>query len=209
VRVYVETNFVLEMVLEQEDRAACESILRLAELDAIKLALPAFSLAEAASNLARRHDWRRLSAEDKTSREILQLRRSAAFGDETKAVEDSIHKLFARSVQYERESLKRVSARLLAVATVLPLSDRAIRQWRTSPFGDLEVPDAMVLYSILADESLGQEEACFLSRDPAAFDDPDIRRDLRDRRCKFFKSFDHGRRYVESQVVAQPGSSGA
>jgi hypothetical protein len=199
-RVYVETNFVLELVLEQEDGPACESILRSAELASIKLALPAFSLAEASSNLARRHDWRRLTSEDRTGREILQLRRSAALGDETKAVENSIHRLFARSVQHERENLKRISSRLMQVATILPLSSEVIRQSLRSRFVDLEVPDAMVLFSILADESLGQEDACFLSRDAAAFGDPDIRKDLRERRCKFFKSFEDGWKYIGSQV---------
>ena len=87
-RVYVETNFVLELVLEQEDGPACESILRSAEIASITLALPAFSLAEAASSLARRHDWRRLTSEDKTGSELLQLRSSAALGEETKAVAD-------------------------------------------------------------------------------------------------------------------------
>ena len=200
-RVYVETNFVLELVLEQEDHAACESILRFAEDAAISLALPAFSLAEASSKLTRRHDWRRLTSDDKTGRELGQLRRSATFGEETRHVEDSIQRLFAKSLQYDRDNLKRVNARLLRVATILPLSADVIHQLSASPFDGLEVPDAMVLFSILGDPLLGGEEACFVSRDAAACDDPDIRRVLAGKKCKFFRSFGRGEQYVGSHLA--------
>lgn len=199
-RVYVETNFILEMVLEQEDHSACESILRKTEETLITLALPAFSLAEASSTLKRRHDCRRLTSDDKTGRELLQLRRSATFDRETKEVEDSVQKLFAKSVQHEGETLKEINARLLRIATILPLSAQVIRQSQNSKIGSLEIPDAMVLFSILADPSLGQDEACFLSRDAVAFDDPDIRRELNGKRCKFFRSFDKANQYIESRT---------
>ncbi len=42
-RVYVETNFVLELALQQEQHAACEAILQLAEARQIALVLPAYS----------------------------------------------------------------------------------------------------------------------------------------------------------------------
>ncbi len=39
-RVYVESNFVLELVLEQEQHQACEEILALAASRTIELVLP-------------------------------------------------------------------------------------------------------------------------------------------------------------------------
>jgi hypothetical protein len=46
-RIYVETNFLLEMVFEQEQRDACESILALAEGNAaVTLAIPAVCFTE-------------------------------------------------------------------------------------------------------------------------------------------------------------------
>lgn len=45
-RVYVESNFVLEQALQQEQCEACESILQLASAGRISLCVPAFSLAE-------------------------------------------------------------------------------------------------------------------------------------------------------------------
>jgi hypothetical protein len=44
--VYVESNFVLEHALEQEDCDSCAEIIRLAAAGELTLIIPAFSLAE-------------------------------------------------------------------------------------------------------------------------------------------------------------------
>ena len=54
-RVYVESNFVLELVLEQEQHLACREIVRLAEAGIIELVVPAFGLLEPYMTLHRRH----------------------------------------------------------------------------------------------------------------------------------------------------------
>jgi hypothetical protein len=46
VTVYVETNFVLKLALQQEECDSCAEIVRLATQGRIALAVPAFSLAE-------------------------------------------------------------------------------------------------------------------------------------------------------------------
>ena len=44
--VYVESNFVLELALLQEEHQSCDSIVGLAKSLTIDLAIPAFSLAQ-------------------------------------------------------------------------------------------------------------------------------------------------------------------
>jgi hypothetical protein len=44
--VYVETNFVLELVLAQEQQASCEEILALSEEGSLRLVIPSYSLVE-------------------------------------------------------------------------------------------------------------------------------------------------------------------
>ena len=62
-RLYVETNFVLEMVLGQEQVGACERILTAMEIGAVELVLPAFSVMEPYRRLAARaHDRKNLTA---------------------------------------------------------------------------------------------------------------------------------------------------
>lgn len=41
--VYVESNFVLELALRQEEHGACERILEHAEANHIELVIPAYS----------------------------------------------------------------------------------------------------------------------------------------------------------------------
>ena len=51
--VYVETNFVLELVFEQEQCGSCEQLMLLAESGHIRLILPAYCLAEPHEKLVR------------------------------------------------------------------------------------------------------------------------------------------------------------
>lgn len=53
-RVYVETNFVLECVLGQEQSQSCTAILTLATDGLIELVIPAFSVIEPYQRLTRR-----------------------------------------------------------------------------------------------------------------------------------------------------------
>ncbi len=46
ITVYVESNFVLELVLEQEEFEYCQKILDLSSQQKINLVLPAYSLVE-------------------------------------------------------------------------------------------------------------------------------------------------------------------
>ncbi len=51
--IYVETNFVLELVFEQEQCVICEQILQFCETGQAKLIIPAYSLAEPHEKLSR------------------------------------------------------------------------------------------------------------------------------------------------------------
>jgi hypothetical protein len=55
-RVYAESNFVLEIVLEQEQHQACEELVSLASAGSIELVLPAFALLEPYQTIVRRKD---------------------------------------------------------------------------------------------------------------------------------------------------------
>jgi len=53
VRIYVETNLVLELAFQQEQFASCEKILQLCEAGQAQLVIPAYSLAEPHEKLSR------------------------------------------------------------------------------------------------------------------------------------------------------------
>ncbi|MFB6097713.1 MAG: PIN domain-containing protein [Salinibacter sp.] len=76
--VYVETNFVLELALGQEQSQSCRTILQLAEADEIRLVIPAYSLMEPYEKLIRDAQRRQSLAED-LEQELMQLGRADAF----------------------------------------------------------------------------------------------------------------------------------
>ena len=52
--VYIESNFVLELALLQEQSSSCEEILGLCESRGVRFVVPAYSLAEPYETLTRR-----------------------------------------------------------------------------------------------------------------------------------------------------------
>jgi predicted nucleic acid-binding protein len=57
-RLYVESNFVLELVFSQEQSAACEELLAAGENGVFELVLPSYCLGEPLETLRRRHKER-------------------------------------------------------------------------------------------------------------------------------------------------------
>src|SRR6266404_7121600 len=76
--VYVESNFVLEQALEQEQCESCEELISIATAGSIHLVVPAFSLAEPHIALMRRGNERsRLTAE--LQKHVSELGRSKRY----------------------------------------------------------------------------------------------------------------------------------
>ena len=78
--VYVETNFVLELALLQEQYASCEKILGLCEERCVQLVLPAYSLAEPYETLTRRQKQRKGIGKE-LDIQIKQIARTATYAD--------------------------------------------------------------------------------------------------------------------------------
>ncbi len=79
-KVYVESNFVLELALLQRWADSCDEILKLAERGDIELRVPAYALAEPYDTLVRRgRERKRLKQE--LDRELGQLARTAVYSE--------------------------------------------------------------------------------------------------------------------------------
>jgi predicted nucleic acid-binding protein len=149
VNVYVESNFVLELVLTQEQHAACEEILRLCEgLDA-RLVIPAYSLAEPYAQLIRRHNERK-QLKTALDREFGQLARTTAYQHRISELRDVVAFL-ASSADEESLRLESIGSRLLRSAEVIPLDDEVL-SLAAERRGDgiLSPQDSLVYASILA-----------------------------------------------------------
>ena len=148
ITVYVESNFVLEQALEQEQSDACGEILSLAHARKIILVIPAFSLAEPHQALALKQKARsRLTNELRAH--ITELGRSRSYRG-IPADFTALAAVLIRSAGQERDGLQRAITGLLNSSEVVPLDSDIL-----ASATDLEVTlaisgqDAIVLASVL------------------------------------------------------------
>src|SRR5687768_14954538 len=167
--VYVETNFILELALLQEQHESCQKLIELCDVGSIKLALPAFCIAEPYETLIRRAKRRAQIAND-LGGELFQLSRSKPYQSEIDAFQN-ITGLLVRSLQEEDQRLTDTLDRLLKIADVVPLEAEIIQnaaQYRATY--KLEPQDSIVYASVVGHRASKTEvENCFINRNSRDF----------------------------------------
>ncbi|HLL55214.1 MAG TPA: PIN domain-containing protein [Myxococcaceae bacterium] len=201
-RVYVETNFVLELALQQDQHSACEELLQLAEASSqVRLAIPALSLAEPFATLRRRSGEQR-DVRIKLERELRELKRTRSFADEQSWA--TVIGTLIRSSQDAAQRLDAIGNRLLRVADVLPLTKHELADapGHINSFRFKDRPDALIFASVLSDPELGKQPSCFLNKNTRDFDDPSIDELLNAHGCKLIGRFDKGLAYVQHSLAS-------
>ncbi len=194
--VYVESNFVLELVRLQGEHEACAAILEGAERGDYRLILPAFSLAEPHWTLEHSRHQRRVLW-DQLNNELRQLDRTAAYSERLKGFRD-LTTLLIQSADEEAHRLDGAQARLLEVAEEIPLNAAVLTEAsRVRARTNLKSHDAIVYASILSHlaRTAEETECVFLTRD-TDFDDPTLGSELEERGCKLLLSFRQGLNYL-------------
>lgn len=195
--VYVESNFVLELALGQEELTQAEEILRAAERGDTELALPQFCLSEPFSTLAARgRELRRLSR--LLSEQLRQLGRSSPHQPIVATLQATPGALLSFEGS-EIDLLGKTVERLLSVGQTIALDSgsfqRAIGYRGTY---SLSTQDATIYACIVAHMS-GRERSerkCFVSRNFKDFDHPGIRQELSQYGCEYADSFEHALRFI-------------
>ena len=202
---YVDSNFLLESVLQQEQAHAVHLILTCAEAKSIQLVCPILALCEPFSKIAYlRLDRNRINTNlAGFSRE---LQRSP---DHLTAVQD-IKKVMAytESLDHKQsDDLRRESLRLLNCARILPL-DHYTLHFAASFQRDyeLKLSDAIVAASIVVDletqRNFGRRvPSIFASRDK---DLDNLSEELKKDDCSFIPSFDDAVKRIEAELKRQP-----
>jgi hypothetical protein len=111
----VETNFVWELTLEQEQGLSFEQILPLCETGQAKLIIPAYSLAEPHEKLTRQAKSRR-ELQQLLDTQLSQLSRTASCTSRIKSIQD-IASLMVQSNEEERHRLNKYRERLFRVSS--------------------------------------------------------------------------------------------
>jgi predicted nucleic acid-binding protein len=202
-RIFVETNFILELAFMQEEHESCTRILTLCEAGDTDVILPAFCIAESYETLIRRVK-RRTQLANELAGELQQLARSAYYRHETDAFQN-ITGLLARSLRDEDQGLSNALHRLLRVARIIPLDVAVMtsaEEFRSRY--RLQPQDAIVCASVLQylSEYPG-DEGCFVNKNRRDFDDPDIVERLAAAGCKILFSFAAGENYARYRLLGR------
>jgi predicted nucleic acid-binding protein len=198
--VYVESNFVIEYALEQDESDACVEIVKLASEERLKLIVPAFSLAEPHQAIDSKSKARARLAED-LRRHLVELGRSKPHRG-IPATFEALAAALAASGQFEREGLRQSIKTILQTAEIIPLDAQTLVSSAVieANYG-LSGQDSIVLASVLVHlESRRPTASCFLNRNSRDFGDPEIRDRLEALSCKFFPRFDAGLAYISSRL---------
>ncbi|MEH1942689.1 MAG: PIN domain-containing protein [Nostoc sp.] len=198
--IYVETNFVLELVFEQEQCVSCEQILQSCEIGQAKLIIPAYSLAEPHEKLSRQAKSRR-DLQQLLDAELRQLSRTASYVSRIKSIQD-IASLMVQSNEEERQRFVNYRERLFNIAEVIALTaDILIEAASCEATYDLRPQDAFVYASVINHLREYQPQlACFLNRNSKDFDSPDIVDELNRFNCRMIPRFDDGYSFLQYQL---------
>lgn len=200
ISVYVETNFFLELVFQQEEYESCEIILALCQSHQLKLIVPAYSLVEPNDKLYRQAQKRK-KLQEELNQELSQLRRSEAHRTRIQNLQDTASLIIA-STQEEQSRFLLYRNQLLDAAEIITLSRKILNHATIceSEYG-LSAQDSVVYASVIHHlEEKKPQEACFLNRNSKDFDRPDIVESLQNLNCRMIPRFDHGLQFINSQL---------
>lgn len=195
--VYVESNFLLELMLEQAEAEACERLIGLAELGTIRLVAPLLALVEPQWTLNHRSSERR-DVHRVLQQTHAQLRRNTSLGAESERLNADFDALLTLLEHQQDRLSRRTRQRLLKHARVLPADAATLNSAeQVAMTYDLEYFDAIMLASVLEDlPSRTGEQSCLLNSNGKDFATVSIRQELSRLNCKFFASFQRGYEYV-------------
>ena len=196
--VYIESNFVLELALLQEEHRSCESIVGLAESRTIDLAIPAFSLFEP-YDVWRRRTWERTDLHKRLIQEMGRLARTEPYARTVEDLGDPAS-ILVRSGNEDKRRLDLTLGRILDCAVVIPLQGETLRDATLFQVSlGLSPQDSVVYASVIAHLSATSPgPKCFLNRDRKDFSIPDITEGLVGYDCKLITRFADGLSYINS-----------
>lgn len=201
--VYIESNFILEIALEQEQLSAADAILTLAEKNMIKLAFPDFVLSEPFGRIMRERNEQNVLYNSLVNL-LSNLQRSKPHKNVMNDMEPIIKVLkdahFRRLARLHSTFEKLLGIGERANVNAACFTDALIYQQKSG----LAPQDSIFYATIVTDlpNRLVNEEKCFLSRDAKAFgrdaDHQGIKTELALYYCRYIRSFTQGLDYIQN-----------
>lgn len=191
--VFIESNFVLEIALGQEQSTSADAILQLAERTRLDLVIPTFALSEPFATITQRGRARRRLIHQLNT-QLNELARSHPHQEDVSRLRP-MPGLLAQVEKREMDLLTSTVGRLLHVARLIdldaPMFERAMRN--QDRFG-LSAQDAIIYEAVISELARLSHAGAhvFISKNWRDFGDPGIRAELSTYGCEYVESFTNG-----------------
>jgi predicted nucleic acid-binding protein len=197
--VYIESNFVLEIALEQEGRDDARALLVAGRRDGVELAIPTFSLSEPYSTVTNRlrgerQDFRR------AQERLRQRQREGGRQAEAEQLSAGLE-VMVDIGRRDMEGIDRIVAELLVDARVLEFTAEV--HTRSLAYQDrygFDASDSIVYATIVTDAMRcgATEPKLFVTRNERDFDLPEVRTELEALGCDLYLDFASAREALEA-----------
>lgn len=199
--VYIESNFLLELVLNQEDAPACLDLLELAERGRIELVLPVYALVEPAETLRRRQAEMREFSE-KLRAQLREMERMTHV-----TIERGTHTALAKKVLdalndwHTRLGTHR--ERIARAARLLPLDWSTIERAQTIVQQGMlkREPDALMLAAVVMDLEVQRRPSLLINKNTKDFNPHELRSLLEPLGCQSIGTFRDGLGRLRSALL--------
>jgi predicted nucleic acid-binding protein len=197
-RVYVESNFPLELARQQEEVAQAEELLLLAESGRIELIYPAIALTEPFSTLLR-YSNERSKALETLNHQLNDLGRSQPHKPLV-ASSAALVAALTTSIKDETDLLEHAVDRMLRCGRSITLTSSVFSSARAAEvqYG-LTPQDAIVFASIIEDlgsPGAASSPSCFLSKNSKDF--WATRGEFASRQCRYMSKFSDGLKFARA-----------
>lgn len=200
--VYIETNFVVEVALEQEQLASAEAILALAEQKKVTLAFPNFIFSEAFECIMRGRRERN-SLYTNVANSLLYLQRSKPHQNIMSQMEPLINILKEAHFR-QLDRLHLTFERLFDFGECVGVDTLCLRNALGYQQNvGLEPQDSIIYATVVADLRARpeNEKKCFLSRDRRAFEkESKVKTELISYDCSYINNFVDGFKYIQHVI---------
>ncbi len=200
--VYVESNFVLEIALLQEQHSACEALLELCASGQIQVILPSFAMIEPFGALFRRRVERNL-VRGKLDGVLRELGRTEPLSGAVTTAQARLKYLLDGSSRDEFSRWRITRSRIASVAELIPVEAHVLQLAAASEAQlNLTPPDAVIYASVRSHlDETRPALSCFLNRNSQDFRNPALVTELNALGCKVLPAFDQGLSYVRGMLA--------
>lgn len=190
VNVYIETNFILNLALRQEESIYSNRIVKLAAIGEICLILPSYCVMESYEALIKRHASR-VNLAKNINKTLGDMGRSS-FNRKIYETHKSLLTEIPSSISAEITKLDKILKKLLAISVLIPINPRTHKDGvlYRKRLNIRHEPDAFVLGSIKHDIETNRQRGrkIFVTTDSKFIQEPKVRRLLANLRCNYFDS---------------------